>query len=353
MFHFSRTKRQGFTLIELLVVIAIIGILSTLAIVALGSARQKARDSKRVADLNQIGKALELYYNDNNAYPTIITPGQPIAFGSTTYLAQVPSNPTPRNDGNCPNNNYTYSGSTSGNAYTIGTCLGGSAGSLSAGGAFISSANGSGVAGCGQSLVTDLDGNSYATVQIGAQCWMQQNLRVGVLKVGHPSNVNIIEKHCYGDDDANCLTDGALYEWGEAMQGVTTNGAQGICPTGWHIPTHDEWTTLERAICTSGTCATDFPYDVTTFNQYRGTNEGTKLKAGGSSGFNSSTFVLAGNRQTNGSTFLYRTLQNDYWTSTEYDAGTAWSRDIGTVSAAVWRQKYNKSYGFSVRCIQN
>ena len=61
--------RKGFTLIELLVVIAIIGLLSTLAVVALNSARMKARDSKRVADMKQLQTALELYFNDKSAYP--------------------------------------------------------------------------------------------------------------------------------------------------------------------------------------------------------------------------------------------------------------------------------------------
>ena len=69
--------RKGFTLIELLVVIAIIGLLSTLAVVALNSARQKARDSKRVSDVKQIQTALELYFNDNDAYP--LNPGAPAA----------------------------------------------------------------------------------------------------------------------------------------------------------------------------------------------------------------------------------------------------------------------------------
>ncbi|MCF7820369.1 MAG: prepilin-type N-terminal cleavage/methylation domain-containing protein, partial [Candidatus Pacebacteria bacterium] len=62
-------KKKGFTLIELLVVIAIIGLLSTMSVVALNSARQKSRDAKRVADIKQIQTALELYYNDNNGYP--------------------------------------------------------------------------------------------------------------------------------------------------------------------------------------------------------------------------------------------------------------------------------------------
>ena len=67
-------NKLAFTLIELLVVIAIIGVLSTLSIVALGNARTKSRDARRVADVKQIATALELYYNDNGNYPVIITP---------------------------------------------------------------------------------------------------------------------------------------------------------------------------------------------------------------------------------------------------------------------------------------
>ncbi len=66
-------NKKGFTLIELLVVIAIIGVLSTLAVVALGSARQKANDAKRLSDMKQVQTALELYYTDHNAYPTSTT----------------------------------------------------------------------------------------------------------------------------------------------------------------------------------------------------------------------------------------------------------------------------------------
>lgn len=64
-----KRTQKGFTLIELLVVISIIGLLSTLAVVALNSAREKARDAKRVSDVKQIQTAMELYYSDLQSYP--------------------------------------------------------------------------------------------------------------------------------------------------------------------------------------------------------------------------------------------------------------------------------------------
>jgi len=67
-----------------LVVIAIIGVLSTLAVVALGSARQKANDAKRLSDMKQIQTALELYYTDNNAYPTTTSDGMDLGDSSAS-----------------------------------------------------------------------------------------------------------------------------------------------------------------------------------------------------------------------------------------------------------------------------
>jgi prepilin-type N-terminal cleavage/methylation domain-containing protein len=67
----SLPSRRGFTLIELLVVIAIIGLLASVVLVSLNSARAKARDTKRKADLAQISKALELYYDKYGTYITI------------------------------------------------------------------------------------------------------------------------------------------------------------------------------------------------------------------------------------------------------------------------------------------
>jgi general secretion pathway protein G len=105
--------RKGFTLIELLVVIAIIGILSTLAVVALQNARLKSRDAKRVSDIKQIQTAMELYFAEANSYPAsgaaarvlgednnlcLDASGFNATCAGTTdaiFMGQVPLNPTP------------------------------------------------------------------------------------------------------------------------------------------------------------------------------------------------------------------------------------------------------------------
>ena len=120
-------NKKGFTLIELLVVVAIIGLLSTLSIVALNTARAKARDARRVSDIKQIQTALELYYNDNASYPTTTDSLKP------NYMGLVPTNPAPANDGGCAANYaYTYT-MTGGNTYTLTYCLGAATGGLGAG----------------------------------------------------------------------------------------------------------------------------------------------------------------------------------------------------------------------------
>lgn len=103
-------NKKGFTLVELLVVIAIIGLLSTLAVVALGSARSKARDARRISDIKQIQTALELYFADQGAYPVAATPGVVLGGASagalcdsgfeanqsactgSVYMGQIPAN---------------------------------------------------------------------------------------------------------------------------------------------------------------------------------------------------------------------------------------------------------------------
>ena len=124
-------NKEGFTLIELLVVIAIIGLLSTLSILALNSARARARDAKRIADVKQIQTALEMYYNDVGDYPATasVTPGSILSSTNGTYLRAVPTPPLPTDGTSCGTGitAYTYAktGTTGSNSsYTIQYCLG-------------------------------------------------------------------------------------------------------------------------------------------------------------------------------------------------------------------------------------
>ncbi len=140
----SCKKVRGFTLVELLVVIAIIGLLSTLAVVALNNARQKARDARRVSDIKQLQTSLELYYNDVNSYPIAAvaldtkdlclssTNALAAACAGTTYMSKIPGNPSPQTDGGCAAGNYMYT-SADGTTYTLTYCLGAATGGIIAG----------------------------------------------------------------------------------------------------------------------------------------------------------------------------------------------------------------------------
>ena len=116
---------------------------------------------------------------------------------------------------------------------------------------------------CGS--VTDYDGNVYNTIYIGAQCWMKENL-----KTTHYSNGAAIAKgqastnsyvpyagnkyyYEYGDNPANKSIYGLLYSWAAVMNGAGSSsnnpsGIQGICPSGWHVPSNAEWCELENYI---------------------------------------------------------------------------------------------------------
>jgi len=183
-------------------------------------------------------------------------------------------------------------------------------------------------------------GQTYNLVTIGTQCWFSQNLNVGTkLAAGStlPSNNSLIEKWCYSNSDANCTTYGGLYTWAEANQLATTcntnsctpsSPSQGICPSGWHIPTDSELTTLVN---------------------YVGANPGTQLKSGGASGFN---FLLAGTRSSAGS-FYDLSLLGYLWSASEDTASQAWYRIVYSTDASVVRYNYIKTFGYSVRCIKN
>lgn len=124
-------KKKGFTLIELLVVIAIIGLLATIAVVALSNSRSRARDARRLADIKQIQTALQLYYHEQGGYPSSL--GTSIATGTSVYMALVPNAPMP-NETNCTvaQNTYTYTSATA-DTYTLTYCIGSKTGDIVAG----------------------------------------------------------------------------------------------------------------------------------------------------------------------------------------------------------------------------
>lgn len=109
---------------------------------------------------------------------------------------------------------------------------------------------------CGSTL-TDIDGNEYGTLQLGSQCWMQQNLRTTHFADGTeiPSSTSTAPSSSprryasgsWSNDDLNAY--GYLYNWAAAMHGSASSsanpsGVQGACPDGWHLPSDAEWTQL-------------------------------------------------------------------------------------------------------------
>ncbi|MFI5253318.1 MAG: FISUMP domain-containing protein [Bacteroidota bacterium] len=184
-------------------------------------------------------------------------------------------------------------------------------------------------------------GKTYNTVQIGAQCWLKENLNVGTMvdSLQNQTNNGIIEKYCYNNDTNNCNIYGGLYQWDEAMQYSATAGAQGICPTGWHIPTAAEFHPL----------ATTVNYDG---NALKAVGQGVPSYGAGTntSGFSA---LLAGYRNSYGY-FLNLGYFTYVWSSTELNATYANSLYLNYLNSTILVILNNiKESGFSVRCLED
>jgi len=212
---------------------------------------------------------------------------------------------------------------------------------------------------CGDALADERDGQFYNTAAIGDQCWMAGNMNIGK-KVrnaccGYLHHENaIIEKYCY-----DCDKYGGLYEWGEAMQYATLEGARGICPEGWHIPTDDEWKILEGVV-DSQHPAGDPVWDNT---GQRGTDAGGKLKAEGTALWSTPNVGATDEYGFRAFPGAYRYLEGVfkgtdgnkayYWTSSAEGQENAWNRTFNYDNSLVTRGATYKVSGLSVRCIKN
>lgn len=217
---------------------------------------------------------------------------------------------------------------------------------------------------------SDTYGNNYSVVKIGSQWWMAENLNAGTYAaLTTPQAAGT--KFCMdinGQADPNCPM-GGLYEWNILMQGATScNGTgappndacptpvKGLCPNGWHIPSHYEWNTLAR---NAGSTPSAFPYDMTV--GILGTDEGGNLKKNCTNYWWSPN---AGATNITGFTGLpggdtWQGVFEDFgqsayfWTSTESYGYLPWVYALNYSLSTIGRSSYVRENGFSVRCVKN
>ncbi|MFA5644399.1 MAG: FISUMP domain-containing protein [Patescibacteria group bacterium] len=352
-------NKKAFTLIELLVVIAIIGILATLAIVSLQNARARARDAKRIADIKQIQTALELYFNDNGAYPASTSVTSSIRSTSRVYMERYPQAPTPP-DGDCTeeNNEYVYTEAGEDNgSYVLTFCLGGNVSDLSAGNYSATHLGFFYVApvwACGDDIDFIYNGSSvtYGTVLNSAtsECWLDRNL--GATRVAQ----SLVDANAYGhlfqwgrgDDGHQVRTSGTTvtrsssdtpghddfiiygsspYDWRNPQSANLWQGVDGTnnpCPSGWRIPTEAEWAAEQETWSSSNSAGAFASLLKITVGGYRNCGLGA-LSSVNSDG--------------------------SYWASTVSGTNSYglffWEGGNGTLSGQY------RAYGFSVRCIKD
>ena len=222
---------------------------------------------------------------------------------------------------------------------------------------------------CGDPL--DYQGYDYETVQIGEQCWFAENLRSENYRNGDtiPENLSDIEWgnttsgavavigegtsdcNAYSPDGDACDEFWSLNEYGRLYNWFAVDDTRGLCPSGWHVSSDDEWMTMEMVLGMSEAQVNE--------SGWRGTDQGAQLKSvygwsDGGNGTNSSSFsgLPGGLRASNG---MYNYAGGfGYWWSSQPGGSPACNRYVSYASDNVYRYyESNLSYGFSVRCIQD
>lgn len=205
---------------------------------------------------------------------------------------------------------------------------------------------------CGLSNVSDIEGNTYSTIQIGDQCWMKENLRTthysnGIaIMQGITSELSTTTPNYY--NPSSTLAYGYQYNW-PAVKGPeeVSNNNQGICPTGWHVPNDGEWTKLIHFVRNQNqnVCGDNRNYIARSLASSVGWDYSIMPCAPGyqQGGFNATGFsALTANGKSAG-----------FWTSTEFDITHALYRSLYYDNGYVSCGTVAKSNVGSVRCLRD
>ena len=198
---------------------------------------------------------------------------------------------------------------------------------------------------------TDIDGNIYDTIAISTQVWMKQNLKVSKYRNGDAIPTGLSDASwqnttsgayaIYNNTAANDSIYGKLYNW------YAVADSRGLCPTGWHVPSDAEWTTLENFL--GGNSVAGGKMKATGVAGSGGLWNSPNTAADNSSGF---TGLPGGYRILNGA-FFYIGDHGFWWSSTQYSTTSAWYRFLGNSYAGVNQSFDTKRDGCSVRCVRD
>ncbi len=195
---------------------------------------------------------------------------------------------------------------------------------------------------CLENKAVDTDGNVYGTVYIGGQCWMKENMR-------STHNRNGREVRCYPPNNnfKNKFEYGFLYDWDSAKE---------ICPSGWHLPTDNEWVLLEQhiSIDQKNLCDTNSQNIAKAMCSTWGwENSKTECSIGNKPYDNNATGfdILPAGIYNSG--FFGFGVYTNFWCATELQNGFAYSHGFNCNKANVIRYVDGKESGFSVRCVKN